>query len=280
MDKTILSKISVKDTEIGIMRVSDVDYTSLTDLAKYQKSSDPSFTVRNWLRKITTIDYLGLWEKMRNENFNLVEFDQIKKERGVNSFALSPRQWIKRVNAVGIISSSGRYSAGTFAHPDIAFEFASWLSPEFKLYLITEFERLKRSEAYQNRIEWKANRLLSKLNYLVQTDAIKTFIVPDLTDSQKHFVYAEEADVLNVALFGMTAKEWREKNPKLAKTGNMRDFASILQLVILNNMQNMNANMIKEGLRQSERLVRLNELAKEQMRLFQDNENIRKLEAL
>lgn len=280
MDKTILSKISVKDTEIGIMRVSDVDYISLTDLAKYQKSSDPSFTVRNWLRKITTIDYLGLWEKMRNENFNLVEFDQIKKERGVNSFALSPRQWIKRVNAVGIISSSGRYSAGTFAHPDIAFEFASWLSPEFKLYLITEFERLKRSEAYQNRIEWKANRLLSKLNYLVQTDAIKTFIVPDLTDSQKHFVYAEEADVLNVALFGMTAKEWREKNPKLAKTGNMRDFASILQLVILNNMQNMNANMIKEGLRQSERLVRLNELAKEQMRLFQDNENIRKLEAL
>ncbi len=172
---------------------------------------------------------------MNNINFNLVEFDQIKTEYGKNSFAMSPTQWIKRTNAIGIISKGGRYSIGTYAHPDIAFEFASWLSPEFKLYLITEFERLKHNEAYQYNVEWSATRLLSKVNYVVHTDAIKSYIVPMITEEQKKFVYAEEADVLNVALFGMTAREWRESNPELAENGNIRDYTDLLHLVILNN---------------------------------------------
>ena len=199
MKKNIVTtEIIVKETKVGVMRVGSVNYISLTDLAKYQNSSDPSFTVKNWLRRITTIDYVGLWEEIHNDNFNLVEFDQIKTEYGRNSFAMSPTQWIKRTNAIGIISKGGRYSIGTYAHPDIAFEFASWLSPEFKLYLITEFERLKTNEAYQQKIDWQANRLLSKLNYIVHTDAKKNNIVPELTEKQKKFVYAEEADVLNV----------------------------------------------------------------------------------
>ena len=193
---------------------------------------------------------------------------------------MSPTQWIKRTNAIGIISKGGRYSIGTYAHPDIAFEFASWLSPEFKLYLITEFERLKNNEAYQEKIEWEANRLLSKLNYVVHTDAIKNYIVPELTEKQKKFVYAEEADVLNVALFGMTAKEWRENNPELANEGNMRDYTDLLHLVILNNLQNTNAGLIEEKVPQSERLVRLNNIARRQMKILKDNKNIKELEVL
>ena len=249
-------------------------------MAKYQNSSDPSFTVKNWLRRITTIDYIGLWEEIHNPNFNLVEFDQIKTEYGRNSFAMSPSQWIKRTNAIGIISKGGRYSIGTFAHPDIAFEFASWLSPEFKLYLITEFERLKTNEAYQEKIDWQANRILSKLNYVVHTDAVKTYIVSTLTEAQKKFVYAEEAGVLNVALFGMTAKEWRDNNPELAKEGNMRDYTDLLHLVILNNLQNTNAELVKEKVSQRERLVRLNSSARRQMKVLKDNKNIKELELL
>ncbi len=249
-------------------------------MAKYQNSSDPSFTVKNWLRRITTIDYIGLWEEIHNPDFNLVEFDQIKTEYGRNSFAMSPSQWIKRTNAIGIISKGGKYSIGTFAHPDIAFEFASWLSPEFKLYLITEFERLKNNEAYQEKIDWQANRILSKLNYVVHTDAVKTYIVPTLTEAQKKFVYAEEADVLNVALFGMTAKEWRDNNPKLAKEGNMRDYTDLLHLVILNNLQNTNAELIEEKVPQNERLIRLNNSARRQMKVLKDNKNIKELELL
>ena len=210
----------------------------------------------------------------------MVEFDQIKTEYGRNSFAMSPSQWIKRTNAIGIISKGGRYSIRTFAHPDIAFEFASWLSPEFKLYLITEFERLKTNEAYQEKIDWQANRILSKLNYVVHTDAVKTYIVPILTEDQKKFVYAEEADVLNVALFGMTAKEWRDNNPELAKEGNMRDYTDLLHLVILNNLQNTNAELIEEKVPQNERLVRLNNSARRQMKVLKDNKNIRELELL
>ena len=276
----IITQMIVKETKIGVMRVGNVNYISLTDLAKYQNSSDPSFTVKNWLRRITTIDYIGLWEQIHNIDFNLVEFDQIKTEYGRNSFAMSPTQWIKRTNAIGIISKGGRYSIGTYAHPDIAFEFASWLSPEFKLYLITEFERLKNNEAYQEKIEWEANRLLSKLNYVVHTDAIKNYIVPELTEKQKKFVYAEEADVLNVALFGMTAKEWRENNPELANEGNMRDYTDLLHLVILNNLQNTNAGLIEEKVPQSERLVRLNNIARRQMKILKDNKNIKELEVL
>ena len=274
----VTTEIIVKENKVGIMRVGNVNYISLTDLAKYQNSSDPSFTVKNWLRRINTINYIGLWEEIHNQNFNLVEFDQIKTEYGRNSFAMSPTQWIKRTNAIGIISKGGRYSIGTFAHPDIAFEFASWLSPEFKLYLITEFERLKTNEAYQEKIDWQANRILSKLNYVVHTDAVKTYIVPTLTEEQKKFAYAEEADVLNVALFGMTAKEWRDSNPKLAKEGNIRDYTDILHLVILNNLENSNAEFIKLGLSQRERLIKLNDSARTQMEILKNNNGIKELE--
>ena len=276
----IQTEIIVKENKVGILRVGNVNYISLTDLAKYQNSSDPSFTVKNWLRRVTTIDYIGLWEQIHNVNFNLVEFDQIKTEYGKNSFAMSPTQWIKRTNAVGIISKGGRYSIGTYAHPDIAFEFASWLSPEFKLYLITEFERLKVNEAYHEKVDWQANRILSKLNYVVHTDAIKTYIVPKLTEKQIKFVYAEEADVLNVALFGMTAKEWKEANPKLAKKGNIRDYTDLLHLVILNNLENTNAELIENNVSQSERLIRLNNSARRQMNTLKNNKNIDKLEKL
>ena len=276
----ITSEILVKENKIGILRVENANYISLTDLAKYQNSSDPSFTVKNWLRRINTIDYIGLWEELHNLDFNLVEFDQIKTEYGKNSFAMSPTQWIKRTNAIGIVSKGGRYSIGTYAHPDIAFEFASWLSPEFKLYLITEFERLKTNEADQKKIDWQANRILSKLNYVVHTDAVKTYIVPTLTEEQKKFVYAEEADVLNVALFGMTAKEWRESNSELAKNGNIRDYTDLLHLVILNNLQNTNAELIEEKVPQSERLVRLNNSARRQMKVLNDNKSIKDLELL
>ena len=214
-NELIKTKITVKDTPISVIRIDKTDFISLTDLAKYQNSSDPSFTVKNWLRRVSTIDYIGLWEQLHNTSFNLVEFDQIKTEYGKNSFAMSPSQWIKITNSIGIITKGGRYSLGTFAHPDIAFEFASWLSPEFKLYLITEFERLKSKESYQNKIEWSVKRELSKTNYIIHTDSIKEFIVPTLTEKQKQYAYANEADVLNVALFGMTAKEWRNKNPDI-----------------------------------------------------------------
>ena len=255
-----------------------IQILSLTDLAKYQNSSEPSFTVKNWLRKISTIDYIGLWEQLHNSNFNLVEFDQIRTEYGRNSFAMSPTQWIKRTNSIGIIAKGGRYSIGTFAHPDIAFEFASWLSPEFKLYLITEFERLKVNEAYQNKVEWSVKRELSKANYIIHTDSIKEFIVPTLTEKQKQYAYANEADVLNVALFGMTAKEWRNKNPNL--DGNIRDYTDILHLVVLANLENLNAEMITSGISQSERIVKLNNTAKKQLQLLKNNNSIVKLEKM
>ena len=276
----VTTEIVVKENKVGILRIGNVNYISLTDLARYQNSSDPSFTVKNWLRRINTIDYIGLWEEIHNQDFNLVEFDQIKTEYGRNSFAMSPTQWIKRTNAIGIISKGGRYSIGTFAHPDIAFEFASWLSPEFKLYLITEFERLKANEAYQEKIDWQANRILAKLNYVVHTDAVKAYIVPTLTEAQKKFVYANEADVLNVALFGMTAKQWRESNPELAKNGNIRDYTDLLHLVILNNLENTNAELIEAKVPQNERLVRLNNSARRQMQVLKNNKNIKDLELL
>lgn len=273
-------EINVKENKIGVLKVGNVNYISLTDLAKYQNSNDPSFTIKNWLRRIATINYIGLWEQICNFDFNLVEFDQIKNEYGRNSFAMSPSQWIKRTNAIGIISKGGRYSIGTYAHPDIAFEFASWLSPEFKLYLITEFERLKTNEAYQEKIEWQANRLLSKLNYAVHTDAIKRCIIPTLTEEQKNYVYSSEADILNVAIFGMRAKEWREKNPDSIKNSNIRNYADLLQLIILTNLENTNAELIEEKIPQKERLVRLNNSARRQMKILKDNKNIRELETL
>ena len=274
----IKTEIMVKDTPISVIRIDKTDFISLTDLAKYQNSSDPSFTVKNWLRRVSTIDYIGLWEQLHNSSFNLVEFDQIKTEYGKNSFAMSPTQWIKRTNSIGIVSKGGRYSIGTFAHPDIAFEFASWLSPEFKLYLIKEFERLKINEAYQNKIEWSVKRELSKTNYAIHTDSIKECIVPTLTERQKQYVYANEADVLNVALFGMTAKEWRESNPNL--NGYIRDYADILHLVVLANLENLNAEMITNEIPQSERIIRLNNTAKRQLQLLKNNSSMHRLEKM
>lgn len=216
---------------------------------------------------------------MYNPNFKGIEFETFESEAGKNSFYLSPQKWINSTNAIGIISKSGN-NGGTYAHSDIAFEFASWLSPEFKLYLIQEFERLKKNEAYQNQIEWHANRMLSKVNYLIHTDSIKKNIIPNLSNKQKNFIYAEEADVLNVALFGMTAKEWREKHPELASTWNIRDYTDLLHLIILSNLEAKNADLIANGVPQKERLIILNQSAKDQVELLKNNKNIKKLESL
>ena len=277
----VTTDIIVKENKIGILRVGNVNYISLTDIAKQANPKDPSGVIRNWMSNKNSFDYYSLWEQINNESFNSVESHRIKiNEVGYNRFTMTPNRWKNDFNAIGIIPSSGKYSKGTFAHPDIAFEFASWLSPEFKLYLIKEFERLKTDEAYQQKIEWSATRLLSKVNYIVQTDAIKEYIVPTLTEEQKKTVYAEEADVLNVALFGTTAKEWRESNPELAKKGNIRDYTDLLHLVILNNLQNTNAELIEENIPQNERLVKLNNSARRQMKVLKDNKSIKDLELL
>lgn len=278
MKNKIITKISVNNTIVRVMKNDNVDYVSLTDLARYVNQTEPSFTVKDWMRRVSTINYIGLWEQLNNTNFNLGEFTQIKMEYGTNPFYMSPTQWIKRTNAIGIFAKGGKYSIGTFAHPDIAFEFASWLSPEFKLYLITEFERLKKNEAYQSKIEWSVKREISKANYLIHTDSIKEYIVPILTERQKQFVYADEADVLNVALFGMTAKEWRDKNPKL--NGNIRDYTDVLNLVVLANLENLNASMIVKGISQRERIESLNDTAKKQLQILRNKHSIKRLESM
>ena len=275
----IQTQMNINNRQVRVMRVDNVDYISLTDLAKYQNENDPSGVIRNWMSNKNSFDFYNLWEELHNENFNSVESHRIKiDEVGYNRFTMTPNRWRKDFNAIGIIPSSGKYSVGTFAHPDIAFEFASWLSPEFKLYLITEFERLKQNESYQNKIEWSVRRELAKTNYRIHTDSIKENIVPTLTEKQKLYVYANEADILNVALFGMTSKEWKDKNPTL--DGNMRDYANILQLVILSNLENINSEMISQGIEQKVRLERLNNIAKKQYSILQDSKGIRKIEML
>ena len=271
----------VKDQKVAVLVINGKEYISLTDLARYANSEDPSGVIRNWMSNKNSYAFYSLWEEINNPNFNSVESHRIKTEEvPYNRFTMTPKRWKEKFNAIGIIPSSGKYSIGTYAHSDIAFEFASWLSPEFKLYLITEFERLKKNEAYQNKIEWHANRVLAKANYLVHTNAIKNVIVPTLTDKQKRFIYADEADILNVALFGMTAKEWRESNPELADNGNIRDYTDLLHLVILNNLENINAELIKMNIPQSERLIRLNATARKQIELLQNNKNIKVLDKL
>lgn len=275
----IITKMNVNDNEISVMRVGNIDYISLTDLASYSNPSDPSGVIRNWMSNKNSFELYSLWEQLNNPNFNSVESHGIKiNEVPYNRFTMTPTRWKKEFNSIGIIPSNGKYSKGTFAHPDIAFEFASWLSPEFKLYLIKEFERLKADEAYRNKLEWHANRVLSKANYLIHTDAIKNFIVPILTDIQKKFIYADEADVLNVALFGMTAKEWRDNNPTLAKNGNIRDYTDLLHLIVLNNLENLNAELIEMDLSQSERLIKLNSSAFKQIELLKSSKAIKKIE--
>ena len=273
----IKTQIVVNDQKINVLIIDNKEYISLTDLARYADDEEPRLPIRDWIRSKEVISYLGLWESINNENFKGGEFDTFKNEAGSNKFKMSPQKWIRETNAIGIISKSGIYDGGTFAHPDIAFEFASWLSPEFKLYVIQEFQRLKKNEAYQNKIDWHANRVLSKVNYVVHTDAIKNIIVPTLTDKQKKFVYAEEADVLNVALFGMTAKEWRKNNTELANKGNIRDYTDLLHLVVLNNLENINAELIEMKVPQVERLIRLNNIARKQMELLKGNKSFNNL---
>ncbi|MBN1495080.1 KilA-N domain-containing protein [Candidatus Peregrinibacteria bacterium] len=272
-------KINVKGTEIIIFRQRDDDYISLTDIARYKDPERSDYILQNWMRNRGTIEFLGLWEKINNPNFNSIEFDGIKSEAGLNSFSLTPKRWVNTTKSIGIISKTGRYYSGTFAHKDIAFEFASWISPEFKLYLIKEFQRLKEEENGRLMLGWDIKRNLAKINYKVHTDAIKAHLIPNkLTIEQINFIYSSEADVLNKALFNLTAKEWRNANPK--KDGNIRDYADIVQLICLSNLESFNAEFIRIGLKQNERLVKLNEIAIIQMRSLINNPKISKLEKL
>ncbi len=258
------SKIQVLEQEISTFVKGDFEYICITDIARYKNSGRTDDLIRNWLRNRNTIEFLGIWEQLNNPGFKPVEFDGFKKEAGLNSFTLTPKQWIEKTHAIGLVSRPGRYG-GTFAQKDIAFEFASWISVEFKLYLIKEFQRLKEQEF--QKLGWDIRRNLAKVNYLIQTDAIKTNLVPEtLTAQQVRFIYASEADLLNVALFGVTAAEWRAANPEIK--GNMRDHANVHQLVCLANLESLNAQFILEGLPQSERLVKLNEVAIRQMRVL------------
>ncbi len=271
------AEMNVNDNLVSIIRIKDIDYISLTDLARYKNPLEPKDVIKNWMRAKMNIEFLALWEQMHNPNLKGVEIDSFKAEAGTHFFTMSPQRWIKETNAIGIISKSGK-NGGTYAHPDIAFEFASWISPEFNLYLITEFERLKKDESYQKKINWSVRRELAKTNYRIHTDSIKENLIPKLTESQKSYAYASEADILNVALFGMTAKEWKDKNPNVS--GNMRDYANILQLVILSNLENVNAELINQGMEQSKRLERLNEIAKKQFQTLQNSKSIEKIENL
>ncbi len=267
--------INVKGTEITLINKEEKDFISLTDIAKYRNQSEPFAVINNWMRSRSTIELLGLWEKLSNPDFKPLEFERFKNEAGSNYFVLSPQRWIEATNAIGIISKSGRYG-GTFAHRDIAFEFASWISSEFKLYLIIEFQRLKDDENSRLKLEWNLQRTLAKVNYRIHTDAIKENLIPKaLTKEKINLVYADEADMLNMALFGMTAKQWREANPKTE--GNIRDGASIEQLVVLSNMESINAVLIHQGLIQSDRLQQLNEIAITQMKSLLGSRAIQKL---
>ena len=264
-----MAKLTVLENEITILKVDDQDYISLTDMLK---AKDGDFFISDWLRNRNTIEYLGIWEKIHNPDFNYGEFAIITSKAGLNSYKLSAKEWSEKTNAIGLVAKAGRYG-GTYAHKDIAFEFGMWISAEFKIYLIKEFQRLKEEE--QKQLGWDIRRNLTKLNYKIHADAIKQNLIPkELTATQINFVYASEADILNVALFGMTAKEWRESNPSL--DGNIRDYADVNQLVCLANMESLNAHFIEEKLSQSVRLQKLNQLAINQMRIL--NTNIKQLE--
>ena len=271
-----MAKINVQNTEVTVINFEEKDYISLTDMAGAKENeSRAADVIKNWLRNRYTIEFLGTWEMIHNPDFKVVEFDHFKMQAGLPSFVLSCSEWIEKTNAIGIVVKKGRYG-GTYAHKDIAFEFGSAISVPFKLYLIEEFQRLKEEE--QKLLGWSAKRELAKINYRIHTDAIKQNLIPqELTPAQKSFVYADEADMLNVAMFGKTAKEWREENPELK--GNIRDYATINQLICLSNMENLNAVFINEGLAQSERLEKLNKIAIHQMKVLEnvDDKRILKL---
>ncbi|MGD0137503.1 MAG: KilA-N domain-containing protein [Tepidisphaeraceae bacterium] len=268
-----MSKIKVLSREVTVLSVKGEDYICLTDIARYKNQEGTDDLIRNWLRNRNTIEFLGIWEHLNNPGFNPVEFDGFRKQAGLNSFTLTPKQWIEKTGAIGIISKAGRYG-GTYAHKDIAFEFASWVSVEFKLYLIKEFQRLKEEE--RKTLGWDIKRNLAKINYRIHTDAIQTHLIPpELSKAQTSLIYASEADVLNLALFGKTAAQWRDENPH--ERGNIRDEADVSQLVCLSNLENLNAMFIAEGLGQPTRLKRLNQIAIQQMKLLTADTRVKRL---
>ncbi len=265
MAKKVIN-IEVKDTSIHTMKHEGEDYVCITDIARQKNSNDPNGVIANWMRNRNTIEFLGIWEQLFNPSFNPLEFEGFRKEAGLNAFTMSPSRWIEATNAKGLVAMAGRYG-GTYARTDIAFEFASWVSVEFKLYLVKEFQRLKSEE--QKQLAWDAKRELSKINYRIHTDAIRTNLIPsEVTREQAAMMYADEADVLNIAMFGMTAKQWRDANPD--KKGNIRDYATINELICLSNMENLNAVFINDGVPQGERLVKLNKIAIQQMQVLED----------
>jgi hypothetical protein len=273
--KTKKSIIEVKGASVAVLSKNRQDYISLTDIARYKDAERTDYLISNWLRNRNTIEFLGIWEQLNNPDFNPIEFDGIRKQAGLNSFILTAKRWIDSTGAVGLVSATGRYG-GTYAHNDIAFEFASWVSVEFKLYLIKEFQRLKDEENDRLQLGWNLQRTLAKINYRIHTDAIKeTLIPPAITKAQSSLVYASEADLLNVALFGQTAKQWRDLYPEA--DGNLRDQATLEQLVVLTNLESLNSVLIRQGLPAPERLLRLNEIAITQMRTLLTEPNVKRL---
>jgi len=278
-EKMFKGKITAQGREITVLSAgSQDDFISLTDIAQYRNANFPSEVIQNWMRNRSTVEFLGLWERIHNPNFNYLEFEVIDQEAGRNAFVLTPKRWIESVNAAGMTSRQGRYAA-TYAHKDIAFKFAAWISAEFELYIIKDYQRLKADENSRISLDWNVKRILAKVNYRIHTDAIKdNLLPPKLTARQKSFVYADEADLLNTALFGMTAAEWRKKNP--GKDGNMRDYATIEQLLVLSNLENINALLIGQGKPQSERIEALNTIAKSQLDAIARTNSLMDLKAL
>jgi len=269
-----MAKLTVLENEITILKVDDQDYISLTDMLK---AKDGDFFISDWLRNRNTIEYLGIWEKIHNPDFNYGEFAIITSKVGLNSYKLSAKEWSEKTNAIGLVAKAGRYG-GTYAHKDIAFEFGMWISAEFKIYLIKEFQRLKNDEIEKHKLGWDIKRTLVKMNYHIHTDAIKNNLIPpNIAKNKIHFIYASEADLLNIALFGKTAKQWSEQNPKLE--GNMRDYATTEQLVVLANLESLNAQFIKDGLEAEDRLLKLNNIAIEQLQLLL-NYSVKKIEKI
>lgn len=263
-----MNKITVKNIEINVTGIEDDDFISLTDIARFKNEENPNAVIANWIRRVDSLQYLTIWERLNNENFKPTDFEGFRSKPGENAFTISPKKWIEITNTIGIKVKSGRHGGGTFAHRDIALEFASWISAEVKLYIIKEFQRLKLQESEQ--LEWHGKRILTKLNYLIHTDAVQKYLVPvELSNEQKSYIYATEADLLNVALFGKTAKEWRETNP--GKEGNIRDYVNTIELAMLSNLEYLNSILISKKLSQKDRLILLNKEANRQKELFNKN---------
>ncbi len=272
MNNNITTVMNVNDNEIRVMRIGNEDYISLTDLARYKNSNNPGDVIIKWMSNKSSFDFYFLWEELFNESFKLAESREFKNDSATQSFTMSPSRWIELTNAKGFVTKWGKYDGGTYAHPDIALEFASWIDPAFKLYLIREFQRLKYNDNYQEKIKWSVRRMLSKTNYRIHTNSIKENIVPKLSSKQKQYVYADGADVINVALFGMTAKEWRNNNPN--KKGNIRDYSDVLHLIVLSNLEVLNASMIENNISQRERLEKLNSTARKELSILVNDKNI------